>query len=149
MIASDAINYNYYRKIRQGDMPTMKLRQLQYEVDSWKRVLRFITEENIHLKSRLSEAINDKFDRRLLTDAEEFQTRFIKKDELISLLRNETAELEKLFVREMFDNGIMINEIERKFKILRNNISFAEAGFIKMKSEFNNYLSGNVFNHEN
>lgn len=130
------------------DMPEMKLKQVQYEVDSWKRVLRFITEENIYLKSRLSEAIKDRFDERLLIDAEEFQTKFLKKDELISLLRNETAEWEKLLVREMFEDEIKMNEIERKFKTLRSNISFAESGFNKIKAEFNNYLIENIFNND-
>ncbi len=126
-------------------MPELKLKQLQYEVDSWKRVLRFLTEENIFLKSRLSVVIKDRFDKRLLIDAEEFQTRFLKKDNLISLLRNEMAELEKLLAIGMFENGILINEIERKFKSLRNNISSTESEFKKMKMEFSSYLAEKIF----
>lgn len=137
-----------HRIHKSGYMPEMKLKQLQYEVDSWKRVLRFITEENIHLKNRLSEAIKDNFDKRLLIDAEEFQTKFVKKDVLIGLLRNEMAEWEKLLVREMYNDEILTNEIERKFITLRKSISFAELGFKKMKSEFNNYLTENIFNDE-
>lgn len=125
-------------------MPEIKLKQLQYEVESWQRVLRLITEENIHLKSRLSEAIQDNFDKKRLIAVEEFQTNFLKADGLIVLLRNELAELETLLVREMFEDRGMVTEITRKFKNIGTNISAAETDFIKMKSAFNNYLSQNV-----
>ncbi len=129
-------------------MPELELKQLQYEADSWKRMLLFMREENIYLKSRLSEVLKDRYDKRLLIDAEEFQTKFVKEDELIGLLRNELAEFDKLLVREMFEDGVLLKSIERKFKNIRNSLSSAESGFRKTKSEFNNYLSGNIFNNE-
>jgi regulator of replication initiation timing len=125
-------------------MPELKLKQLQYESDSWKRLLGFIMDENIHLKNRLSEVLKDKFDNNLLEEVEGFQSSFIKEDELIGLLRNDVAELDKLLVREIFEDGKIANEIDKKLNRLRNNITIAEKQFGKLKVEFNSYLSENV-----
>jgi regulator of replication initiation timing len=125
-------------------MPELKLKQLQYESDSWKRLLGFIVDENIHLKNRLSEVLKDKFDNNLLEEVEGFQSSFIKEDELIGLLRNDVAELDKLLVREIFEDGKIANEIDKKLNRLRNNITIAEKQFGKLKVEFNSYLSENV-----
>jgi hypothetical protein len=125
-------------------MPELKLKQLQYESDTWKRLLGFMMDENIHLKNRLSEVLKDKFDKNLLIEIEGFQNNFIKEDELIGLLRNDVAGLDKLLEREIFEDGKIVNEIDKRLKNLRNNIVYAEKQFGKLKLEFNNYLSENI-----
>lgn len=124
-------------------MQDVKLKQLQYESDSWKRLLRFTMDENIHLKHRLSQVLKDKFDKNLLEEVESFQSNFLKEDDRICLLRNDVAELDKLLVRERED-GKISTEIDRRLKNLRNNIIIAERQFGKLKLEFNNYLSENI-----
>lgn len=125
-------------------MPELKLKQLQYETETWKRLLGFMTDENIHLKNRLSEILKNKFDKNLLEEVEIFQTNFIKEDEQISLLRNEVAELDKWLVREVFEDGSIIRQVENKLKRLRSNLKNAETHFTKLKIDFNNYLSENI-----
>lgn len=125
-------------------MPDLRLKQLQYESDTWKRLLGFIMDENIQLKNRLSEVLRDRFDKNLLAEVEVFQNYFIKEDALVALLRNDVAELDKLLVREICEDGKIINKIDLRMKNLRNNIMNAEIQFGKLKSEFNNYLSENV-----
>ena len=125
-------------------MPELKLKQLQYESDTWKRLLGFLLDENIHLKNRLSEALKNGFDRNLLEEMENFQTRFIKEDERIRLLRHELVELDKLLIRDIFDDGKIIKEINTKLKKLRNNIVIAENEFGKLKIEFHSYLFENM-----
>ena len=85
-------------------MPELKLKQLQYERDTLKRLLEFRRDENVHMKNRLSEVLQDKFDKNLLKGIEFFQSTFLKEDELIGLLRNDFAELNKLLVIEIFEN---------------------------------------------
>ena len=133
-----------YKHLKLGDMPELKLKQLQYESDSWKRLLRFMMDENIHLKNRLSEVLKDQFDKNLLVEVEVFQNNFIKEDGLVALLRNDVAELDKLLVREICEDGKIINEIDRRLNNLRNNIMNAELQFGKLKSEFNSYLLENM-----
>lgn len=125
-------------------MPEMKLQQLQYESNTWKRVLGFMTEENVHLKNRLSQILKEKFNADLLEEAEVFQSNFIKEDELISLLRNDIAELDKLLEREMFEDGTTIKEVKRKLQKIRSNMEIAEKQFGTLKSGFNSYFFENI-----
>lgn len=134
-----------YLPIRKPDyMPELKLKQLQYESDTWKRLFGFILDENVQLKNRLSEILKNGFDRKLLEEMENFQNRFIKEDERIGLLRHEVVELDKLLRTELFYDGKIIKEINKKLKKLRNNIVIAEKDFGKLKIEFNSYLSENL-----
>ncbi len=130
--------------LKQTSMPEIKLKQLQYESDTWKRLLGFMMEENIHLKNRLSDILKDKFNEDLLEVVEIFQTDFIKEDEMIGLLRNEVVELDKLLVREIFEDGTIIKKVDAKIKNLRIKIQNVEKEFSNLKSEFNNYLSENI-----
>jgi regulator of replication initiation timing len=125
-------------------MPELKLKQLQYEADTWKRLLGFMMDENIHLKNRVSQILKDRFDENLLEEVEVFQSSFIKEDALIGLLRNDVAELDKLLQKEVFEDGVIIKNVESKLKKLRHNIKNAEKQFGKLKIDFNNYLSENI-----
>lgn len=125
-------------------MPVLKIKQLQYETDSWKRILDFMMDENIHLKNRLSAILNDKFDTNLLEAVERFYSIFVKQDDLIRLLRNNLAELDQLLTTGKFYDEEILDEIEFKFSNLRNNIDYAERQFAKLKLEFNSYLSENI-----
>ena len=125
-------------------MPELKLKQLQNESDSWKKLLSFMMDENIHLKYRLTEVLKDKFDKNLLEGVESFQSNFLKEDDRISLLRNDVAELDKLLVREICEDGKIINKIDIRMKSLRTNIMHAEIQFGKLKSAFNSYLLENM-----
>lgn len=125
---------------KQTHMPEFKLSQLQFESDTWKRLLGFMTDENIHLKKRLSDILNEEFDKVMLEEAENFQARFLREDSLISLLRNEIAELDNLLVKEVFEDGVLKKEVYKRMRRMRNNIKNAETKFKKLKSEFNNYF---------
>jgi hypothetical protein len=125
-------------------MSEVKLRQLKYESDTWKRLLVFMMEENIHLKSRISEVINADVDRNLLNDVEDFYSGFIRADELIGLLRNDIAEFDGLLTREVFEDGAIMKQVERKLKKLRHGVKSTEEHFASLKSSFNSYLSENI-----
>ena len=81
-------------------MEQAKINQLQSEINTWKRLLIFFRDENVCLKNRLSDILKNGFNRKLLEEFENFQTKFIKQDEMIRLLRNDTAELDKLLLNE-------------------------------------------------
>lgn len=121
-------------------MLVMKLKQLQFESDMWKRQLGFMTDENILLKNRISEVLKNGFNRNLLEQLENFQTRFIKEDELIILLRNQVAELDNNLQAEYLKGGKELQEITAALKILRANIGVAEKHFARLKLEFYSYL---------
>lgn len=121
-------------------MPEAKLKQLQYETDTWKRLLGFMVEENIHLKNRIAEILRNGFAKDKLDVVEEFQSKFIKQDDLVKLIRHQVVELDKLLVREVFEDGKIINAVNKKLGVLRSNVTLAEKEFTKLKVSFNNYL---------
>lgn len=125
-------------------MPDLKLKQLQYESDTWKRLLTFMMDENVHLKNRLSEVLKDGADNILLVEMENFQNNFVREDEVISLLRKDIAEVDKLLVREVFEDGKIIKHLHKKIKTLRGNIVEVEKKFGQLKSDFHSYLSENI-----
>ncbi len=125
-------------------MPQNKIQQWQIEAKTWKRVVDFFREENIHSKNRLSDILKDSFDRHLLGDLEDFQNQFLKHDEIMGLLRNEIAELDKMLVQESIHDGIIPGTIERKLNNLRHNLADAEKHFCELQLAFNKYLAEKI-----
>ena len=122
-------------------MPDLRLQQLHFETRSLKRLLTFMMEENVHLKNRIAEVLKNTFENRILGKIEVFQNRFIMEDEVVGLLRNDVAELEKLLHRqEAMPNGAVIEDISKKIRKLSYNMENTEGQFMRMKAEFNNFL---------
>jgi hypothetical protein len=126
------------------DFHALKLKQWQYESGAWKRTLGFMMDENAHMKNRLSEVLSFRFNHDLLEEIEDFHNRSVKTDQLIGLLRNNIAEMDKLLAREIFEDGKMILEIQTNLQKLRNNMLTAENQFGKLNTEFNSYLSEKI-----
>ena len=126
------------------DINNLKRKQFQHETGTWKRMLDFMQEENIHLKNRLSDVLKESFNKKMLDDVEIFQNNFIKADELIILLKNELAGIEKSLLTKFFVPEEMNRAIEIPIKKMRINIDTAEKHFTKMNNDFNNYLSENL-----
>jgi hypothetical protein len=127
-----------------GDLLQVKLEQVKFETGSLKRLLTFIVEENIQLKNRISDILKNSFERRMLHQMETFQNRFIMEDELISLLRNDAAQLERQLQQYVTDDEVTINEINRKLRKLSYNIEAAENHFIKLRTDFNVFLASHI-----
>jgi hypothetical protein len=140
----NTLKYTAISYIKTNNMPELKLKQLRYETDTWKRLLGFMQEENVHLKNRLSEVLKDKFDNNLLEEVEVFQANFLKEDELISFLRNEVAEIDSELVKDIFVDGKINKKLEKKLNLLHKNLAIAEKRFGKMKLAFKNYLEQNM-----
>jgi len=121
-------------------MPDIKLRLLRQESDTWKRILEFMTEENIHLKNRLSEILKGDLEHDLLMTAEIFQNSFVREDELIRLLRKDVFAFDQLLAREIYEDGAIVNKVMKSFKVIRKNISESETQFNQLKYQFSNYL---------
>ena len=124
-------------------MTELKLKQLRHEINTWKRMLGFMQEENVHLKNRLSDVLKDRFNKNMLDGVEFFQTNFIKEDEVIGLLKSEVAEVENILKRELVTEE-SIFPTSKRMETVRNNIDAAEKDFTKINNDFNKYLSENI-----
>ena len=122
-------------------MGEYKMQQLRREYDTWKRSLGFMMEENAHLKGKISDLVKNGINSGFLETLESFQNRFIREDELISVLRDEVKGFEKLLNKETFADGRTIKQAIRKSKQTREHIEIAKEAFSKLQTEFHNYLS--------
>jgi len=126
-------------------MPELRLQQLQFEADALKRLLTFMMEENVYLKNRISEILKNAFENKILEKIEIFQNRFIMEDELVGLLRNDVAELDKLLhAQELKADKMVVEDITRKIRKLSYNMENTESQFMRLKAEFNNFLLDNM-----
>lgn len=113
---------------------------MEYESDSWKRQLAFMTDENVHLKMRLNEMLKEKDAGPTLEVAEFFLGQFIEHDSVIRVLRNNIAEFDRLLKRETFEDGLLINSVVAKYKRLEVDLLTAQNKFEKIKSQFSRHL---------
>jgi hypothetical protein len=105
----------------------------------WGRMLEFFKQENTFLKNRLSEVLDLSSDKNFLALAEQFQNKFILKDEYIDELRHDINEQ----VQGLCNNAesIINTRITKRQEKLRNEMEYFEKDFNKLKNEFNKYLS--------
>ena len=122
-------------------MIASKFEQFHHESKTWVRSLDYFKQENTFLKNRLSEVVDQKTDKEFLALAEQFQNRFILKDEFIDELRHDVNAQEKL-LKDSFIMGLTaLNEKTVKKQIkLRNEMEYLEKDFSQLKNEFNKYL---------
>ena len=125
-------------------MTELKLMQLRHEINTWKRLLGFMQEENIHLKNRLSEVLKDRFNKNLLDTVECYQTIFIEDDELVILLKTKVTEVENSLLNSAVtdDNNKIV--LDKKIEKIRKGIDEAEKKFTEVNNNFNKYLAENI-----
>lgn len=113
--------------------------QFHHENKTWTRLLEFFKQENTFLKNRLSEVVDHRTDKEFLALAEQFQNKFVIKDEYINELRHDInlQDVELLNSSDIMLNNRLCNKQEK----LRNEMEYFEKDFTDLKNEFNKYLS--------
>ena len=122
-------------------MQDLKLLQLGYEIETCKRLLNFITDENVHLKNRLSAVLKDNFEKNMLEEMDNYLSKFVAQDELINLLKNDISKIEKQLWGKIHEDGEIMKDIYLGLRLLQSNILTTVELFIKLSEDFNNFLS--------
>ena len=121
------------------NIPNTRVREMQVEFAAWMETLSSRMEENLLLKSRLSEILKKNYDQNCLEEMEEFQTKFISEDEITKGLRREVAVLDNLLYRKIIDGGIVGESFEGIVKKLRNDFKNSETYFRILQSSFDDF----------
>jgi hypothetical protein len=112
--------------------------EFQLKRQEWRRVLEFLLQENVFLKIRLADVLNKQhMNAQFLEIAEQYQNRFIGKDEIIGLIRKDIAEMEKQLVKVRAQDENLLREITLKQNRLQKEITILETTFNELKGEFN------------
>ncbi len=121
-----------------------KLGMLIAENESWRSSIKFLEEQNIRFKTQLADILSKDGHVPGLDQLEDFQNRFIKMDEQISLVRHEVRE--QLYQLQQFSRGNSLQyrraiELQEGLKV---KVHILHENFRKLRTEFNIYLQSNV-----
>jgi hypothetical protein len=112
--------------------------QFHHENKTWIRLLEFFKQENYFMKNRLSEVLDHNVDKDFLALAEQFQNKFILKDEYIIELRSDINRQDQVLSDSSAQPAdIKLTKAQEK---LRNEMEYFEKDFTTLKNEFNKYL---------
>ncbi len=116
----------------------IRVQHFLHEYQTWERILDFFKLENAFLKTRLAEFLDDDSNDNFLQLAENFQTQFLQKDELINDLKADIIKMEATAMKKKATyDKISFITIERIQKKLRNEMEQLERDFLILKNEFN------------
>lgn len=115
------------------------VRQFQTEIEVWKKILNSRMDENVLLKNVLSDIVKNNYDQNLLEEIEEFQTQFIREDELINSLRRDVNDLDNLLYTKMFEEGKMEKSFDIKMKKMGKDIANSITRFRILQSAFDDF----------
>ena len=124
---------------RDYPIPDKWIKKWQVEAATWKNMLISRVEENILLKNRLADILKNKYDRNCLEEIEEFQTKSISEDKIISVLRMEVADLANSLDSENIEaEGLQVS-FEETMNHLRNDMAYSEDSFGLLISAFEDF----------
>ncbi len=111
----------------------------QIELKSLQKQLDILQQENIMMKNKIAEIINNDMDSSVLERVEIFLNSFIEKDAILALIRKEIAD-------EMKDAGYPQKEentgsIQLKQNSLRRDMDRMEREFRRLRNDFDSYIA--------
>lgn len=122
-------------------MPAFKSDRFLYEINSWKRILLYLMEENLLMKEQLIVVLNSGVTKKLLDVVEYYQSALINEDKVASIFRKDIDLQQQkilLTVSGTFDEKI--KPMVQEQKKLRKEIELVERYFNKLKFEFNKFI---------
>ncbi len=117
-----------------------KAEQFHHENQTWARSIGFFKQENSFLKTRLSEVVDQTNGRDFLALAEQFQNRFIVKDEFMDELKHD-INIQENMIKESEQDLNKNEKLLKRQRKLRNEMEFLEKDFLQLKHEFNSCLA--------
>jgi hypothetical protein len=128
----------------QENNSTRSIRQLQFEHENqaWERSLEFFKQENILLKYRLSEMVDNIEENNFLQMAEYFQNELLMKDEILNELTKCLQELSGKIPGGNGEQGAKRKNCKRDG--LRQDILQFEKKFLVFAKDFNERLIHNI-----
>ncbi len=131
------------KPIKLSIMKNIIIEQLIYEVETWKRLIVFIKNENLMRINRLNDIIKSDNDKNILFKIENFQVQFLTLEEIYFVLNDEVIEQQNrlmLIHKKEYDIDIILlikeqQDIRLNIETLINKINKIKADFFQEFSE--------------
>jgi hypothetical protein len=124
--------------------------QYIFENSSWIRLIEYLHQENTHMKNRLSEIIDQITNKESLGMAEQYQNRFLTKDDLydhmLHVLTGQATKWKEIKSKPASPISI---EIKKTHKKIRDQLEVIEHDHALIKQDYNTYLSSLPINGKN
>jgi hypothetical protein len=118
-------------------MKNIILQQLIYEVETWKRLIAFIKNENLLRINRLNEIIKSNVEKKILFNIENFQVQFLTLEDIFSVLNDEVIDQQnRLMLVQEKEYAIDLISIIKHQQDIRVNIEKLINKINKIKSDF-------------
>jgi len=118
-------------------MKNIILEQLLYEVETWKRLIVFIKNENLMRINRLNEIIKSNDDKNILHKIENFQVQFLTLEEIFFVLNDEVVEQQnRLMLGHKKEYEIDIILLIKQQQVIRLSIEKLINKINQIKSDF-------------
>lgn len=124
------------------------LDQRDRQIESWKKILINLRQQNIAQKTRLAEMLkhnNDK-NKGMLEKAEEYQNRLLQLDETVRLMSNDIADYEKLSVKIPLSGKTHLKQTTGVSNKLKIEIKNLEDNFSKLQMDFKRFFPSKNYN---
>jgi hypothetical protein len=122
-------------------MISSNAQQYIFENSSWIRLIEYLHQENTHMKNRLSEIIDQITNKESLGMAEQYQNRFLTKDDLYDhMLHVLTGQATKWKEIKSKPASTISIEIKKTHKKIRDQMEFIEHDHALIKQDYNTYL---------
>lgn len=115
-----------------------ELCEMLHQNEAWREILKQLENENIFFKTKLTDILTTDLPKVQLAHLEFFQSRFLKMDSRIGLLRHEIREYTILL---KLQTGSLEQEFLNRYKNLRENIFSIRESFQLLRADFQDYLS--------
>ena len=128
------------------NMANKRYIQFKHENDTWLRTLDYFQQENIYLKNRIAQIAKTNINNSFLNELEAYQTRFVDKDTIISILRYDISMQNDVIETNANkeDDDTLTTKIVASQNKLRADMQRMEKEFNRLKFDFNNYLSATL-----
>ena len=131
------------KPIKLSIMKNIIIEQLIYEVETWKRLIVFIKNENLMRINRLNDIIKSNNDKNILFKIENFQVQFLTLEEIYFVLNDEVVEQQNrlmLVYKKEYEIDIILlikeqQDIRLNIETLINKINKIKADFFQEFSE--------------
>ncbi|MBP7931300.1 MAG: hypothetical protein KAZ11_01550 [Chitinophagaceae bacterium] len=118
------------------------IKQFQFELHSWIRLVEFLNQENTFLKTRLSEVIDQIKDKESLALAEHFQNQFIVKDDIYDhIIHDLKKQLHKWTEIKLISSKEISEDLAKTQKNQRDQIEFIDRDHALITKDYNTYLA--------
>ena len=116
-------------------MNDIYLKQLIFEIESWKRTMDFMENEIVFMKARMSQILREYPDDSLLNSIEQYLNKLLVQDKMIQIFRNDMNK-HTLGIKASVQEQKLLKDNLKNQKKLRKDIETAHAQFEKMRSDF-------------